>query len=297
MSVEVNVLTVFEHKIQQLKRFYASEPSSVSRVALSLGSASKLDLPDASIDYVFTDPPFGSNIFYADCNLITESWLGRVTDASEEAVVNRSLRPGNGGKTVSDYTALMTAAFAEIGRVLKPAAWATVVFQNTDPMVWKALQDSVTTAGLSLERASTLDKGQQSHKGYRGRAGVEDVASFDMVLHLKRASSKRKAQMPAASVSRGRIADATELIQKHLLSLPRIGTSVRADRQRSLPYLYSMLLEAHFNGDIGLEAEGFTRVRKICESSFECDGFGRWFVRPSEPTSEGASIRVGLKRH
>jgi len=294
MSVEVNVLTVFEHKIQQLKRFYASEPASNSQVGISLGSANKLNLPDASVDYVFTDPPFGSNIFYADCNLIAESWLGRVTDVSEEAVVNRSLRPAHGGKTVADYTVLMTAAFAEIGRVLKPAAWATVVFQNTDPMVWKALQDSLSMAGLSLERASTLDKSQQSHKGYRGRAGVEDVASFDMVLHLRRSSSKRLAQLSSASLSKDRIADATELIHKHLVNLPHVGTSPHADRQRSLPYLYSMLLEAHFNGDIGLEAEGFTRVRQICQSNFECDSAGRWLVHPRRPPN--LSIRSSLKR-
>lgn len=31
-------------------------------------------LGDESIDYVFTDPPFGSNIFYSDMNLFHEAW-------------------------------------------------------------------------------------------------------------------------------------------------------------------------------------------------------------------------------
>ena len=55
-------------------------------------------LTDLLIMY-FTDPPFGSNIYYADCNLIWESWLGRLTDDANEAVVNRALTVANGGKS------------------------------------------------------------------------------------------------------------------------------------------------------------------------------------------------------
>src|SRR5690606_32109220 len=92
-----------------------------------------------SIDYVFTDPPFGSNLFYADCNLIWESWLGRLTNSTNEAVINRSLREENGGKTLEDYTGLMEGAMKEIARVLKPGGWATVVFHNTDAEVWQSI--------------------------------------------------------------------------------------------------------------------------------------------------------------
>ena len=31
-------------------------------------------LPDDSVDYIFTDPPFGENIYYADLNFLVESW-------------------------------------------------------------------------------------------------------------------------------------------------------------------------------------------------------------------------------
>ena len=29
-----------------------------------------------SVDYIFTDPPFGENIYYADLNILVESWHG-----------------------------------------------------------------------------------------------------------------------------------------------------------------------------------------------------------------------------
>ena len=45
--------------------------------------------PDHSVDYIFTDPPFGQNIFYADCSLLWESWLQTYTDEELEIVCNK----------------------------------------------------------------------------------------------------------------------------------------------------------------------------------------------------------------
>ena len=93
LSIEANPAFVFAHKISQLTRFYAESSCASSSLTVMQGSAGALALPDKSIDYCFTDPPFGSNIFYADCATVWESWLGNTTPVAEEAVVNRSLRP------------------------------------------------------------------------------------------------------------------------------------------------------------------------------------------------------------
>ena len=50
-------------------------PSRTGKSAIvSTGDCSGIALPDNSIDYVFTDPPFGENIYYADLNYLVESW-------------------------------------------------------------------------------------------------------------------------------------------------------------------------------------------------------------------------------
>ena len=219
MSVEVNVASVFSNKVAQIVRFYASEDwTTGANVNSRVASAANLDhLDDDSVDYVFTDPPFGSNIFYADCAVIAESWLGALTNVREEAVVNRSLSPSDGGKTVEDYARLMTGSFCEVARVLKAGGTATVVFQNTDPHVWQALEDALATAGLSCERADTLDKGQQSHKGYKGRSGAENVAAFDIILTVRH--RQLRGRRPTAT----RRADAVSVLRDHLLALPVVG--------------------------------------------------------------------------
>lgn len=196
LSSEANVLEVMRNKIGQLQRYYRGyHPQGVDLPAVLLNSATNLsEIPDCSIDYVFTDPPFGSNIFYADCNLIWESWLGRLTDVAKEAVVNRSLSVDKGGKSLTSYAFLIENAMREIARVLKPGGWATVVFHNTDAAVWRAIQDAANSAGFVFHEASSLDRQQLSHKGYKGRSGSENVAHFDVVFNLRKSKSKTKSR-------------------------------------------------------------------------------------------------------
>jgi hypothetical protein len=229
---------------------------------------------------VFCDPPFGSSIFYADCAVVWESWLRGITPIEEEAVVNRSLKPTNGGKTVNQYARLMEASFKEIARVLKPDAWATVVFHSSDAEVWAALRESVERAGFDLANATYLDKKQQSHKGYKGRSGAEDVAAFDVVLNLHKPGKKRRKPKPP-----GGYRDASEMLARHLASLPPVGTDEDADRKRTLPFLHSLLLQAHFNGSLGLEVGRYALVRRLCEDRFVSDDEGRWRL----PSDEAAT--------
>ena len=88
----------------------------------------------------------------------------------------------------------------EIARVLKPGAWATVVFHNTDAAVWKAIRDAADEAGFSFHEAASLDRRQQSHKGYKGRSGSEDVAHFDVVFESPEAQAAASAK-PAEPVT------------------------------------------------------------------------------------------------
>src|SRR5262249_13797914 len=153
------------------------------------------------------DPPFGSNIFYADCNLVWESWLGRLTDVRQEAVVNRSLAVDAGGKSLAVYTGLMSEALGEMFRVLKPGGWTTVVFHNTDAEVWQSIHDAAHRAGFVFHEAASLDRQQQSHKGYKGRSGSEDVAHFDVIFNLQKPAhalaqvGRRPAKTPAIGIA------------------------------------------------------------------------------------------------
>lgn len=46
-------------------------------------------MPDASVDYIFTDPPFGENIYYSDLNTLVEVWHAVMTNSETEAIVDK----------------------------------------------------------------------------------------------------------------------------------------------------------------------------------------------------------------
>ena len=105
-------------------------------------------LDSGTVDYVFTDPPFGANIYYSDASFLWESWLDDFTPTADEAVVSTSLPAEHGAKTLQDYEKLMATSFSEVARVLKPRAWASVMFHNSDDAVWSALERALESADL-----------------------------------------------------------------------------------------------------------------------------------------------------
>jgi 16S rRNA G966 N2-methylase RsmD len=263
LSSEANVLEVMRNKISSLQRYYRSFRPRGPDVAIRLGSAAQISaIRNDSIDYVFTDPPFGSNIFYADCNLIWESWLGRLTDATQEAVVNRSLSRSAGGKSLSDYAGLIGDSMREIARVLKPGGWATVVFHNTDAEVWQAISDAAVSAGFSFHEAASLDRLQQSPKGYKGRSGEEDVAHFDVVFNLRKPAKKVRAPRPRKGIK----PDLGSILVKLVADHPEIA-------RRGLQGVHAELMRRLASSGRG-EFVDYATVRSIWEE-MQLGGTGR----------------------
>ncbi|BBD77930.1 DNA methyltransferase [Hydrogenophilus thermoluteolus] len=114
---------------------------------------------DNSIDYIFTDPPFGGNLMYSELNFLWESWLKVFTNNEPEAIENKVQ-----GKGLPEYQRLMTECFREYYRVLKPGRWMTVEFHNSKNSVWNSIQEALQTAGFVIADVRTLDKKQGSFK-------------------------------------------------------------------------------------------------------------------------------------
>ena len=277
LSSEANVFEVFDNKVTHLARFFEDLEEEVSEEAptIHLGSAADLSwIPTASVDYIFTDPPFGSNIFYADCNLIAEAWLGCLADMSLEAVVNKSRRVEQGGKTLADYSKVLRESFVEMRRVLRPGGWATVVFQSSDGEVWHSIEAAAATAGFEVNAAHTLDKVQQSMKGYKGRSGAENVASFDIVLHLRAPDDPDSAVSgsPATAADLPQSQIVLDSVLDHLAALPQDAIA-----ERTLPYLYSLSVQTLLNGGMSLRGHSMESLRSILANA-TVELQGRWFV-------------------
>ena len=168
--VEVSPWYILDGKLDRLGRAFAPTPFGSGAAVVSTGDCGSLDLPVNSVDYVFTDPPFGENIYYADLNYLVESWHGVLTRGEPEAIVDRVK-----GKAIFDYQHLMQRCFEEYFRVLKPGRWMTVVFHNSKNSVWNAIQESMSAAGFVVADVRTLDKKQRSFKQVTSTAVKQDL--------------------------------------------------------------------------------------------------------------------------
>ena len=159
------------NKLSRLIKTFGHAPArKPSGCVMTASTTAALGIPDDSVDYVFTDPPFGENIYYADLNFLVESWHGVLTNAAPEAIVDRFKRKG-----LTEYQRLMQRCFEEYRRVLKPGRWMTVVFHNSKNAVWTAIQEAMLSAGFVVADVRTMDKQQGSYRQVTSTAVKQDL--------------------------------------------------------------------------------------------------------------------------
>jgi DNA methylase len=148
---------ILDGKLDRLVKAFQACSSGPTIAGITTQDLAHWNLPDCSIDYIFTDPPFGENIYYSDLNILLESWHRVITAPSTEAIVDRVK-----GRTLLDYQRLMTDCFVNYCRMLKPGRWMTVEFHNSRNSVWNSIQEALQHAGFVVADVRTLDKKQGS---------------------------------------------------------------------------------------------------------------------------------------
>jgi len=98
LSSEGNMLAVYKHKLNQLSSFLRARKNTETVVFTTTQSSTTIHTPTQFCDYIFIDPPFGSNISYSDLNFIWEAWLRVITQNNQEAIIS----PAH-NKHLSDY--------------------------------------------------------------------------------------------------------------------------------------------------------------------------------------------------
>lgn len=230
---EANVFTAYYNKINRL---IEAVNMLSNRNPISITSAENSQLSDNSIDYIFTDPPFGANIDYSELNFIQEAWLKVKTNNKEEAIENDTQNKG-----LLEYQNIMQKCFAEYYRVLKPGHWITIEFSNTAASVWNSIQLGLNRVGFVIANVSSLDKQQGSFKAVTTPTAVKQ----DLVISCYKPSETFTKQFMIQD-SR---ANTWSFISEHLEHLPI--PAVKDERttsviERSPKVLYDRLITYFF---------------------------------------------------
>lgn len=234
--VEVSPWYILAGKLSRLKRAFARPVTQPDQVAISTGTCALLPIPDSSVDYVFTDPPFGENIYYADLNFLVESWHRVWTNSEPEAIIDRARRKG-----LPEYQELMRRCFAEYCRVIKPGRWMTMVFHNSSNAVWNAIQEALLAGGFVVADVRTLDKQQGSF-----RQVTSTAVKQDLVISAYRPNGGLEQRFTLAAGTEDGV---WEFVRAHLQQLPRFVAApdgqAEVIAERQVHYLFDRMVAFH----------------------------------------------------
>ena len=256
---EANVFVTFERKARTiLDHLDTTAGNYTGRCVVRTGSATDLRfLPDNSVDFIFTDPPFGANINYSEMNFLWEAWFGVFTDALEEAIVNRRQ-----GKTVEQYENLMTSSLRECHRVLRAGHWLVLVFMNSSREIWKSMRNAVRASGFSIEKVDLFDKRHGTFKQFVS----ENTAGCDLLLHCRKASANAPGGDSCGGESTGN--EVRRFLKARSGGIPT-HAYLHVSREEEIDYrmLYSEFLAAKLTSDGGLV--DFASFRTIAAAFLE----------------------------
>jgi len=143
-----------------------------ANILISTQSALNLEdnlarIPKESVDYVFTDPPYGGSIQYGELSVLWLSWLkGEKNDTRFEMKFDEEITINDAQKKDFDYYhKMLKASFEQIYNVLKSGRWLTVTFHNTDIKIYNSIIKAVVLAGFDLEKVIYQPPARPSAKG------------------------------------------------------------------------------------------------------------------------------------
>jgi hypothetical protein len=127
------------------------------------GTATNLSfLSNESIDYIYTDPPYGKKIPYLDLSIMWNAWLD--LEVTEDDYNQEAIEGGEHHKTKQDYNMLISKSIQEMYRVLKFDRWLSFVFAHKDPEFWHLIIETCERCGFEYVGAVPQKNGHQSFK-------------------------------------------------------------------------------------------------------------------------------------
>jgi len=231
-----------------------------------INCASLIDIsnaPENSIDYIFTDPPFGDNLMYSELSFMWEAWLGVKTRNDTEAIMSPSQSKG-----LLEYQGLMTDCFKEYYRLLKPGHWMTVEFHNSKNAVWNAIQESLNRAGFVVADVRTLDKKQSSFKQVNNSTAVKQ----DLVI----SAYKPKESFNHSFIEKaGTSETAWAFVRQHLERIPVVvvkNGKIELIAERQAYLLFDRMVAYHIMHGIPVPLDATEFYRGLDEQFLLRDG-------------------------
>lgn len=241
------------------------------------------NIPSESVDYVFTDPPYGGSIQYFELNMLRSAWLaGEKNDErfpldfwKDEITINN-----NQGKDFDYYHSRLHSAFREIYRVLKSGRFMTVTFHNKSVKIYNSIIRSVVFAGFELEKIIYQPPAHVSSK-----SGFHPYTSPEGDFYIRFRKPKREIRIEQLNEREMDASRANRIILDSIVRIliDRGEPSTFTDILKGQSTIYSELRK-HGYRFFGANPENIQKVLRDNDDKefIFLEGKGWWFKDPSK---------------
>tara|TARA_B100000579_G_scaffold142073_1_gene115365 strand:+ start:462 stop:1991 length:1530 start_codon:yes stop_codon:yes gene_type:complete len=199
-----NIFSSIEKKINQLSKINSTEIKKVNSFKdLQKNSPACLlfnkpiqkinthDIPDNSIDFILTDPPYFDQVAYSEYLKIWEHFLKYTSYFKDEIIVSQRIK---NTKNINNYLSLMTKAFGIIFKKLKPNSNMIIYFKDSRLDKMAAFLKVLKSVGFTFNSQEYLSSNKYT---YKQNTSKKSTLYGDSVFHFsKKDINKLKTKKP-----------------------------------------------------------------------------------------------------
>ena len=218
-SPDLEITSVFQSRFKKVlaaKRELMPVTTNERRTTLKeirRGSATNLAwIETETIDYIYTDPPYGAKIPYLDLSTMWNAWLDLPVTPYDRSL--EVIEGGDEKKTKAEYSELLVASIEEMYRVLKFDRWLSLAFSHSDPAYWRLIVDAAEHAGFEYINVTRQNNGQST---FKKRQNPFSVLSGHLILNFRKTRGLRVVHtaLPQTDVANTVVTSIRSIIQKN----------------------------------------------------------------------------------
>ena len=217
---------------------------------------------EGTVDYIYTDPPYGAHIAYLDLGTMWHSWLG--LDVTHEMRQREAIEGGEQQFNEKHYLDVLQKSFEQMFYALKDEAWLSFVYHHKKVKLWYDIRDMLRYIGFTY--VNTVAQ-PLAFKTFHKRQHPLRVLGESMIVNFQK-SAARKISQPMSLPMANIIKNVAERV------IYRGGGATTEEILREVvPEL--------FDNDLFFDAasKNLRDILAILESDFELDDNNLWQIR------------------